>query len=632
MPARRPTARAAHAVLLLALAPLWSGLLAAWHLEGRETLLDRLEYPLLDLRYLAIGPRPAPEAVVIVAIDEAAIREAGAYPLPRAVLARLVQGVADRQPRAIGIDVLLLDRTQEDADASLEAALTRAHAVLAGAAVFPSTAGVSTYDEAALPVAESVLQPLERFRAGTGLGLVNVSSDHNGTPRHLPLLIAEGSGVLPAFSLRVAAAATGVEPTLGADSLILGAASSRLDLGFSLPLRFYGPRRTVRTLSAAAVLRNEGAVDLLRGRIVVIGAAALGVADTFATPYDPVLPGIEVLATGIAHLVTGDGLVRDTAVRRLDAAVAVGLALIGAGLLAFAPSGLAAGLIALAALAWLAVTGAAFANQVWLNAVLPLAALAPVTAFGLGGRLVLDRRDARRVAAAEQALRTFHPPRLAARIARDPGFLAEPSMQAASILFLDLSGFTGVSERLGPQATQSLLKDFHTLVEVRVSRHGGIVVTFMGDGAMCVFGLAEPDPDDARRALGAALDLVPTVRAWLAGTSAFEGVGDLRVGAHHGEVVVSRLGSAEHQHITAIGDSVNLASRLMEVGKNLGAALVVSEDLLTAAGEAAALEAAFEGRCTVTIRGRVQPIAVAYRWRRGDAPPLTPIGEDDAQA
>lgn len=624
MPANRPvlglTARTVHAVLLLALALLWSGLLAARHLEGRETLLDRLEHPLLDLRFLLAGPRPAPESVVVVALDDETIREAGAYPLPRGVLARLVRAIAERRPRAIGLDVLLLDSTQEEADAALEAALAQARPVLAGAAVF-ARGSAEPYGEGAagLPVAERVLRPLDRFRAGTGLGHVNLAADRNGTPRHLPLLIADGSGLLPAFSLRVAAAATGAEPVLGAGSLGLGSAVSRLDLGYSLPLRFYGPRGSLRTLGAAALLRGESGADLLRDRIVVIGAAAFGVTDTFATPYDPVLPGIEVLATGLAHLVTGDGLVRDDAVRRLDAAAAIGLALAGAALLVFAPAGLAAGLILLAVLAWLAATAAAFANGFWLGAVLPLAALAPVVAFGLGGRLVLDRRDARRTAAAERALRAFHPPLLAARIARDPGFLAEPSTQAASILFLDLAGFTGASERLGPRATQGLLKDFHTLVEARVSRHGGIVVTFMGDGAMCVFGLADPRPDDASRALAAALDLVPAIRAWLAGTQAFGGAGDLRVGAHHGEVVVSRLGSAEHQHITATGDSVNLASRLMEVGKSLGAALVVSEDLLRAAGAPAAAQAGFEGRREVAIRGRVQPLTVAYRWVRGDA-------------
>ena len=118
-----------------------------------------------------------------------------------------------------------------------------------------------------------------------------------------------------------------------------------------------------------------------------------------------------------------------------------------------------------------------------------------------------------------------------------------------------------------------------------------------------------------------ALDLVPLTRAWLREQPAFGGAGDLRVGVHHGTVVVSRLGADDHQQITATGDCVNLASRLMEVGKELRAALVVSDDLLTAAGHEAATAAELEGRRTVAIRGRAEGLSVAYRWSRGDAPP-----------
>lgn len=610
---RLRSARAVHTVVLLAVAAAWSGLLAMAHLQGRETWLDRLEYSLLDVRYLLVGPRPAPDNVVIVAIDEDAIHAAGAYPLPRGTLARLVRAIARRRPSAIGLDILLLDPGREQPDAALEAALRDSGAVTAAAVVFARAPGAPTLQ------AERVIRPLARF--GTRFGLVNVETDHLGTPRHLPLLIAERTSLLPAFSLRLAAVAAQAEPVLGDESIRIGAVVSRLDLGSSLALRFYGPRGSVRTLGAAALLREDGAPaagfeEAMRGRAVIVGATAPGTADTFATPYDPVLPGVEVLATGVGHLASGDGLVRDRAVRRLDVAAGVGLALAGAALLAFAPPGLAAGILGLAVVLWLGVTVAAFASGVWLSATLPLAALAPVAMLGIGGRLVLDRRDARRLAVSEQALRAFHPTAIAAHIARDPGFLAEPMTQAAAIVFVDLSGFTGVSERLGAQRTEAFLKGFHPVVEACVSRHEGIVAAFMGDGAMCVFGLADPGPEDARRALAAALELVPDVRAWLAPLSAEIGAVDLRVGAHYGEVVVSRLGSAAHQHITATGDSVNTASRLMEVGKSLGAALVVSEALLDAAGALAAIAAGFEGRRKVAIRGREQPLGIAYRWAR----------------
>ena len=633
-PLRGSGARTAHALALIAVAVLWSGAVMRAHLAGQGTWLDRLEHPLLDLRFLLAGPRPAPEAVVIVALDEEAIRAAGGFPLPRGVLAQLIRAIARNRPRAIGLDVLLLDGGADGPDAALEGALREGRTVIAAAAVFPRAPGPALDPGLGPQPAERVLQPLARFAAAAGVGLVNVGTDHGGVPRHLPLLIAQGERLWPGLPLRLAAAAAGTEPVVDGEGIRLDGTRTRLDLGLTLPLRFHGPRGSVRTLSAAALLRDAddaGAREAVRGRIVLVGATAIGAADTFATPYDPILPGVEVLATGVGHLVAGDGLVRDGAVRRLDAVAALGLTLAAVVLLVAAPPGLAAALIGLGVVGWLATSVAAFASGAWLSVTVPLAALAPVVALGLGGRLVLDRREAERLAEAERALRVFHPAHLAARIAGEPAFLAQPLTQDAGIVFLDLSGFTGLSERFGAQRTQGFLKDYHGVVEACVTRHGGSVVSFMGDGAMCVFGLAEPRPDDARRALAAALDLVPAVRTWLAERPEDVGWVDLRVGAHHGEVVVSRLGSAAHQHITATGDCVNTASRLMEVGKSLGAALVVSRDLLAAAGRDPAGEAPFEGACSVAIRGRAQPLSVAYGWVRSGQPSGQLSGQPSGQ-
>jgi adenylate cyclase len=85
----------------------------------------------------------------------------------------------------------------------------------------------------------------------------------------------------------------------------------------------------------------------------------------------------------------------------------------------------------------------------------------------------------------------------------------------------------------------------------------------------------------------------------------------VRVGAHYGPVVASRLGAETHHQITVSGDSVNVANRLMEVGKAWGADLVASGDLLAAAGDRSA--SAFDERRGVSIRGRVQPLDVAMR-------------------
>src|SRR5947209_12511031 len=215
---------------------------------------------------------------------------------------------------------------------------------------------------------------------------------------------------------------------------------------------------------------------------------------------------------------------------------------------------------------------------------LPLAATLP-TGLAFGAlRLWLEQKSKQRMRVQREAFRRFQSPAIADTIARNPHFLLEPVQQNAAILFVDLSGFTGLSERLGAQRTRDFLKEFHSIIEDEALRYNGYVESFMGDGAMLVFGLPAPRADDARRAIDAALSLGRALKAWIAGLTLPDGYAlGMRIGVHYGAVVLSRLGADTHQHITATGDVVNVASRLLEVGKRSGAQMVFSDDAVTAA-------------------------------------------------
>jgi adenylate cyclase len=464
-----------------------------------------------------------------------------------------------------------------------------------------------------------VLWPAQPFDASAAVGLVNISTDPSGAARHLPLLFQTDRGLTPAFALRAATLFTGQDPVFTSDGVQIAERSLPLDLGSHLPLRFYGSHGAIETVSAASVLAGEVPAERLRDRIVVIGATATAVGDTFGTPFDPVTPGVEVLATGIAQLLGGAGLVRDNAVRRVDAGMTFALALVGVLIIALTPLGIGTSLVAFMVGAWLLGSVALFAQGYWFSAVLPLAGVLPPAALAMVLRQMRERRQGRASAQAEAALRQFQSPVLAERIARDPDFLREPIMQSAAILFVDLSGFTRLSEQAGPAQTRQFLKEFHTLVENEIAAHEGLVMTFMGDGAMIVFGIPEPRADDASRAFEAAWDLIGDVRNWIDGADLPGGHPDLRVGAHFGQVVVSRLGHETHQHITATGDSVNVASRLMGVAKRQGAALAVSAEFLAALGEGRGRHREPDDIRAVDIRGRRQPISVALWSMRHEA-------------
>jgi adenylate cyclase len=136
MRARRPSPLALLTLAALLIAGAWGALLASRHLEGRASALDRIEAALVDLRFQVTGPRPAPAGIAIVAIDDEAVREAGAFPLPRDRLARLVEAIAAAGPRAVALDLLLIDPGPPEADAALRRALERSRAVIAAAGLF----------------------------------------------------------------------------------------------------------------------------------------------------------------------------------------------------------------------------------------------------------------------------------------------------------------------------------------------------------------------------------------------------------------------------------------------------------------------------------------------------------------
>jgi adenylate cyclase len=613
-------------VIAACAAASWGAFLAAPHWRGEISLLERLEAPLTDLRFLVQGERPAPDIVTIVAIDDNTVRQAGAYPLPRTTLARLVERIAGMGAKAIALDLLLVDPGPEAGDEALASALRAAPVIIAAAGTFTSGLQSLSPDKGSglrgAPAVDHLLLPQPRFAEAAAVGAVNLATDRAGTPRYLPLVLQAGGGVAVSLPLRVAALAIGRDPALEPDGVVIGGQKIGTDHGYRLPLRFYGSRGAVTTIGAAHLLAGRVHDDALRGRVVLVGATVTGGGDVFPTPFDPILPGVEVLATATAHLLIGDGLLRDWRVRRIDAAVAVSLPVLLVLLLAWHRTAVGFAAIALVVILWVAIATAAFVDGVWLSATLPIvAAVPPAIIFG-GARLLADRRRADSLEVESGTLRRFQPPSLAARLARDPAFLKEPVRQQAAVVFVDLSGFTGLSESLGPSDTRTLLKAFHTLVDEEAVRCHGVVAAFMGDGAMILFGLPDPSNEDACHAVRACVGLSAGTAAWLASLpSPISSRLGFKIGAHFGMIVASRLGGGSHEHITAIGDTVNVASRLMEVAADHGVALALSDQLYEAAGAACdVLEAGtLTGTRDVHIRGRAAAMRV-WLWSGNAAP------------
>ena len=183
----------------------------------------------------------------------------------------------------------------------------------------------------------------------------------------------------------------------------------------------------------------------------------------------------------------------------------------------------------------------------------------------------------------------------------------------AAVLFADIVGFTRLMEGEPPQRTIDFLRVFHEHMAACIFRHGGTLDKFIGDGVMATFGTPDPHPDDEARALACALDMVRAVEAWNRGRRV-RGLSTVRiaVGVHAGPVLMGAIGSRNRLEYSAVGDTVNVASRLERLARAHDAAIVASAGTLaaaTASGSFPARDAARFGDVgPVPIEGRVEPV------------------------
>lgn len=617
------SSRRVQILVALALTALWGAGIYTAHANGHLRFLDRLEATLTDWRTQVRGVQRPPDLVTIVAIDDTVVKRGGSYPLPRADLARVVDTIMQFKPKVVAIDLLLVDRSATIGDATLANTLATGPMVLAAAAIFPSAsesvAPGSAGPLAVLPQAERFLLPLPAFADHAEVGIVNVATGQSGSPLSVPMLFRTRDKVELSFPLRVATRALDKPLTVAPDRLMLGDRAVPTDTDFALPITYYGPRRTIRTVSAQSIFDGTLNRAAIENRIVVIGASVAGGGDFYPTPFDSLMPGVEVVSTAITHLVAGDGIVRDHRVHIADALTAILLPMLLVGLLAWRRSTL--GLVAAAAvmIAWAGLNLFAFTHGVWSNAATTLAATIPPVAVFAGAQLWLGGRRTQYFAAKSRSLAQLQAPAVQEWLARDPNFLSKPVRQDAAVVFIDLSGFTALSERTDPNAIQEILKTFHALIDNAAVDCGGTITGFLGDGAMILFGLPRAMPDDSARALKCAIDLHRGIEHWIA--SLPPAIGDqlgFKIGAHFGEIVASRLGES-HQHITATGDTVNVASRLMEVAVQNDARLALSNTLLDAADFHGAPDGVLSGPLLAQVRGRSGVVTVWF-WRDQDWP------------
>jgi len=546
-------------------------------------LLRSVEQHTVDARFSIRGSQGTPKDIVVVEISEKTFidlsnarhpRYNPHWPFLRRYFATVINRVAAGHPKVIGVDVQFTEPTDVVDDNALIIATRKA-----GNVVLATTNGNNLVFGGAAGLAYS------RARIGSG----DQVPDSDGVIRHLEPRIYG----TPTFGLVVASLATGHAITTP------GRHAAWND--------FVGPPGTVKTVEFSDMLLGKVPSSVFAGKVVIIGPSAPSLQDIHATSASggQFMSGAEIQANATETALHGFPL--RSIPTPIDILLVVLLALI-APLAALRLSGWLPSALALAAGGiYAVVVQIAFNHGKVVLFTYPMAALLVSVTGTLAVHYLLEAFERTRTRA---AFSRFVPEAVVGQVlARAGDGLRLGGEQVyGTVLFTDLRGFTTFSEKLEAAEVIDLLNRYLAVMTDVVLAHGGTLMSFTGDGFMAVFGAPLPQDDHADRAVEAALEMLevhlPTFNEWLAGEG-FEKGFKMGIGINTGAFMAGNVGSEQRLEYTAIGDTINTASRIEGMTKGTPYAMFLAD----ATREAMTRPPAdLEGVGELPVRGRSQPI------------------------
>lgn len=588
------------------------GALIAYAVGGRmvgDGLLFDLALRARSLTTPAAIAMDAP--VAVIAIDRASLEAEELGRLPRAlfgpVWAELVEALGQAEARAVGFDLLLSfsgNALQPGYDRDFQRALFRHGDKI----VLGRTARV-------LPA--KAYQAALRFEEGA-FGFLELSRDGDGVYRRIATRQAvEGGPPMRGFTAALLARAGAPPPP----AMLIPAPRRHPE---SLPTySLIDVWRCLRTAPEAIAVAFAGRIVLI-GSVLAEEDRLLTAARYLPAPTTPgpaltqdcelrprpaslpegrQVPGVHLHAQGVAAALTGAHVEPvGLSPRIVIAGAGAGLGAV-AGLL-FVPWTALALTVLLAGLLW-AGEVALIGQGLWFPAALPMAAAVTSMVLAYLVRYLVEERRRRAI---QRAFGRYLAPSVVAELADNPGQLKlGGTVRPVSIMFADLSGFTRLSTTVGPERLVALTNEYLAIIADVVDESGGYVDKYIGDAVMAIWGAPVPDSGHAAAAVTAALNMKQRIEE--AGAAA-QARGDhafgIKIGVYSGEAVVGNVGSSRRYNYTAVGETVNVASRMESLPGVYECTLLIGQTTAEAATDAVFCREIDR----VAVKGREEPLSI----------------------
>jgi adenylate cyclase len=574
------------ALLLLALALFAIFLSEIFYFKTLATIEHRVS----DYFISQQAKNNTPDAdIVIVDIDERSLSmladSAGRWPWPRSVHAELLQGLLAQQPKAVVFDILFSDADIDHPEGDQYFAdvihdtknvyfpmlLLNDGNVQAGIplAQYAGALGVTKTPNANKDASVSLVLPIEPILATKQLGTHNILAEKlDGVVRSYPIFTDKQGWQIPSLPAKLAHG-----------------------LGFAVPrqanmrINWMGQGAQYQHVSYVDILEDlqrkqkQRVANEFKDKILIIGSTATGLHDVRSTPVAAFHPGVEILANAVDNLKNNDSL-RDVGkiwvtILGFMLLALFSFMLIRTKYLVRIGVGLIIGTACLLGLSYVLL------NAKYLFELLTPLLFAWAYYLLAAIREYLNERKTRELAVA--TFSRFLDPRVVQSLVNKGATMASMSGQSSeiSVLFSDIRGFTALSEKSPPETVVALLNDYFTLQAKEVFDSGGTLDKYIGDAIMAFWGAPTKMDDHALRAVDTAVAMSEKINDFRAQCVA-KGMPlgnelDVGIGVHSGQAVVGFIGSENKLDYTAIGDTVNLTSRIEGLTKGV-ARVLVSED------------------------------------------------------
>lgn len=550
--------------------------------------LDTWESKISDAFYTPGDPL---DNIVIVAIDDNSYTELGMFPWPRSHYAQVIENL--NQSSVIGIDIIFDLATNIENDSKLANSLKTSNVVMAMEYTSFSHKNGELFGENLLKPNAALGTSGEDFEAG----FVNLYQDSDGVIRSFTPHIS-GIEDHEHFSIVIVSEYTGITPELESNRMLI---------------KFYGEPQSYEYISFYDVYNNSIPPSYFEGKIVLIGVTSPIEHDDYIVPIsNQAMPGVEIHANLVQSVLTKDYLYYQDDVSSIG--IVILFALITGILLFRFKMHIATILVAVLAIAYIFFsTIYTFDSGIIMNILYPLLSISMVY---IAIVVLYYRTEERTRKWITSVFGKYVSPVVIDNLIKNPDKInLGGEKRNITIFFSDIRGFTSISERLVPEKLVHLLNEYLTEMTSIIIKDQGLVDKYMGDAIMAFWGAPLDQPYHAEMACSSSLEMMDKLRKlqrkWKnEGLPSF----DIGIGLNSGDAIVGNMGSSTRFDYTAMGDNVNLASRMEGLNKLYRTNIIITENthkIIKDKFEVRKLDA-------VKVKGKKKPILIYELLSRKD--------------